>query len=71
VGKIRALNEWIRAYANQNGFGFADYSLPLDNGAGAMKPGLSYDGVHPTHAGYLAMETIATAAISEALVRNG
>jgi lysophospholipase L1-like esterase len=70
VAKIRALNEWIRAYANQNSFGFADYTLLLDDGAGAMKPGLSYDGVHPTRAGYLAMETAATTAINETLARN-
>jgi lysophospholipase L1-like esterase len=71
VGKIRTLNEWIRAYATQNGFGFADYTLPLDDGAGAMKPGLSYDGVHPTRAGYLAMEAVASAAINETLAHNG
>jgi lysophospholipase L1-like esterase len=70
VGKIRALNEWIRAYAGQNGFAFADYVTLLGDETGAMKPGLSYDGVHPTRAGYLAMESIAAAAINEALARN-
>ena len=71
VLKIRSLNEWIRAYAGQNGFGFADYTPLLDDGTGAMKPGLSYDGVHPTRAGYAAMETVTIAAINEALARNG
>src|SRR5689334_11613611 len=59
VSKIRTLNEWIRAYAVQNGFGFADYTALLDTGAGAMKPALTYDGVHPNRAGYLTMEQVA------------
>jgi lysophospholipase L1-like esterase len=71
VLKIRALNEWIRAYAGQNGFIFADYTPLLHDGSGAMKAGFSYDGVHPTRAGYAAMETVAIAAINEALARNG
>ena|ERR1051326_6236017 len=67
AGKIRALNDWIRAYAAQAGFVFADYAATLDDGAGAMKPGLAYDGVHPTKAGYAAMEPIAGRAIAQAL----
>jgi lysophospholipase L1-like esterase len=67
VAKIRALNEWIRAYALQNGFGFADYTPFLDSGAGAMKPALTYDGVHPNRAGYLTMEQVALRAIAAAL----
>jgi lysophospholipase L1-like esterase len=67
AAKIRALNEWIRAYALQNGFGFADYTPFLDSGAGAMKPALTYDGVHPNRAGYLTMEQVALRAIAAAL----
>jgi lysophospholipase L1-like esterase len=65
--KIRALNEWIASYARLNRFGFADYTTVLDDGSGAMKPGLTFDGVHPTRAGYLAMEPVAQAAIAQAL----
>jgi lysophospholipase L1-like esterase len=65
--KIRALNEWIKAFAVANGLVFADYTPVLDDGAGAMKPALSYDGVHPSRDGYLAMESIAAAAITAAL----
>ena len=39
-----------------------DYTAMLDNGAGAMKPGFASDGVHPTLAGYTAMEPVATCA---------
>ena len=65
--KIRALNNWIKAFAAANGLVFADYTPPLDDGAGAIKPGLSTDGVHPSRAGYLTMEPIAAAAITAAL----
>jgi lysophospholipase L1-like esterase len=35
-----------------------DYRRVLDDGTGAMKPGLAVDGVHPTEAGYDAMATV-------------
>ena len=66
VAKIRALNGWIASYARLNGFAFADYTAVLDDGSGSMKPGLALDGVHPTGAGYLAMEPVAQAAIAQA-----
>jgi lysophospholipase L1-like esterase len=67
ISKIRALNDWIRAYAAQAGFVLADYTPALDDGTGAMRQGLAYDGVHPTKAGYLAMDPIASRAIVQAL----
>jgi lysophospholipase L1-like esterase len=67
VAKIRALNEWIRAYATQNGFAFADYTPLLDNGAGSMNPALTYDGVHPNRAGYLTMEQVTLRSVAAAL----
>lgn len=65
--KIHLLNEWLKGYANANGCAFADYAALLDDGTGAMKPGLSYDGVHPTDAGYRVMEAVALPAITAAL----
>jgi len=67
VAKLRMLNGWIRDYATLNNFAFADYAPLLDNGAGAMKPELTYDGVHPNRAGYLVMEQITTLAVAKAL----
>jgi lysophospholipase L1-like esterase len=67
VTKIRALNTWIAAYAKLNGFAFADYTSVLDDGTGAMRPSLSYDGVHPTKAGYQVMEQIGLRAVASAL----
>jgi lysophospholipase L1-like esterase len=67
AAKIRALNAWIAAYAKLNNFAFADYTSVLDDGAGAMRPGLAYDGVHPTRTGYEAMEQITLHAVAAAL----
>jgi hypothetical protein len=47
----------------------ADYTAVLDDGAGGMRPGLAYDGVHPTREGYAIMEPVTLAAIASALAR--
>jgi len=67
--KIRTLNAWIKAYAARVGAIYADYTSVLDDGQGGMKPGLAYDGVHPTAAGYAAMQPVTDAAIAQALAR--
>lgn len=66
AAQIIALNAWLRDLARQRGLVFADYHTALADPAGAMKPGLSNDGVHPNAAGYAVMEPIARAAIAEA-----
>lgn len=55
---ITALNRWLRDYAERSGAVWIDYHPVLDDGRGGMKPGLAYDGVHPTEAGYDAMATV-------------
>ena len=55
---IRALNAWARAYAAQAGATWVDYTPALATPAGAMRPGLADDGVHPTGAGYDAMAAV-------------
>jgi lysophospholipase L1-like esterase len=67
AAKIIALNRWLRAWAGEQGFTYADYSAVLDDGAGAMKPGMAYDGVHPTQAGYQAMAPVTLSAVDRAL----
>jgi lysophospholipase L1-like esterase len=49
---IAETNAWLKAYARQIGAIYVDYHSALADPAGAMKPGLAYDGVHPTEAGY-------------------
>ena len=70
ASEIIALNGWLRALAEQRGLAFADYHTALATADGAMKPGLSSDGVHPNAAGYALMEPIARAAIAQAESRS-
>lgn len=55
---IAELNRRLKLLARETGAIWVDYHPVLDDGTGAMKPGLAVDGVHPTEAGYDAMATI-------------
>lgn len=55
---IVELNGWLKSYAAATGATLVDYWPVLDDGTGAMKSGMAYDGVHPTEAGYDAMATV-------------
>jgi lysophospholipase L1-like esterase len=65
--EIPKLNAWLAAFAREQGQGFADYTAVLDDGRGGMKPGLAYDGVHPTLDGYALMEPVALKALDAIL----
>lgn len=67
IAKIAALNVWLKDFAQRSGAIFADYTSVLDDGKGGMRPGLAYDGVHPTGEGYAQMEPVALAAVATAL----
>ena len=67
IAKVAALNAWLRAFAAERGAVLADYTRVLDDGAGGMRPGLAYDGVHPTGEGYVVMEPVTLAAVARAL----
>jgi lysophospholipase L1-like esterase len=56
--RIAELNHWLETFARETGATWVDYRAVLDDGTGAMKPGLAYDGVHPSEAGYDAMATV-------------
>jgi lysophospholipase L1-like esterase len=58
VKPIRTINGWAKGYAAHAGATWVDYTPVLADAAGGMKPGLAYDGVHPTEAGYDMMETV-------------
>lgn len=58
VGPIREINAWLQGYAKAERLTWVDYTPVLGDAKGAMKPGLAYDGVHPTEAGYDAMATV-------------
>ena len=65
--KIQALNAWIAAYCAEKHVTFVNYYPVMATSEGGMKDGLSYDGVHPTPAGYAVMAPMAQAGIDEAL----
>ncbi|MEH3038079.1 MAG: GDSL-type esterase/lipase family protein [Sphingomonas adhaesiva] len=64
---IRTINAWLRRSAPAMGATFVDYTPALADAAGAMKPGLASDGVHPTAEGYDAMARV----LSPVLARLG
>lgn len=55
---IARLNRRLERVARETGATWVDYHPVLDDGTGAMKPGLAVDGVHPTAAGYDAMAKV-------------
>jgi lysophospholipase L1-like esterase len=58
VKPIREMNAWAKRYAKANGITYVDYTAALADEAGAMKPGMAYDGVHPSEQGYATMESV-------------
>ncbi|HEY1725560.1 MAG TPA: GDSL-type esterase/lipase family protein [Steroidobacteraceae bacterium] len=65
VAAIAALNVWLKSQARRLHAGYADYYTAMSDGAGAMRPGLSYDRVHPTAEGYAVMRPVAEAALAQ------
>lgn len=66
---VAQLNAWIRAYAAEHSLILADYHPAMAMPDGAMKPELTFDGVHPNKAGYAVLKPITQAAIAKALKR--
>ena len=58
VKPIRELNAWLKDYAKSIGATYVDYHPVLADANGGMLTGLANDGVHPTVAGYEAMERV-------------
>lgn len=68
--KIRKLNAWMKKFAKEHGHIYLDYYSAVVDDKGGMQKKYADDGVHPTLAGYKAMEPLAEAAIKEALSKN-
>ncbi|GGA02560.1 lipase [Dyella caseinilytica] len=66
IESIKALNDWIEAYADKEGLVYVNYFTPLDDGHRGFKAKLAIDGVHPNPAGYAVMSELAKTAISQA-----
>jgi lysophospholipase L1-like esterase len=64
---ILKLNAWLKDYAQKAGAVYADYFSVLADDKGALKPGISRDGLHPNADGYKLIVPVAEAAIASAL----
>ncbi len=67
---ITALNAMIKDYCAKNNLVYLDYFTAMADERRGLPKSLSYDGVHPTLAGYKIMEPLAEKAIEEALKRK-
>jgi lysophospholipase L1-like esterase len=67
--KIRALNAWIKRYAQGHGAVYLDYHSKMSNRQGGLDKALANDGVHPTAAGYALMAPLAQQAVERALAQ--
>jgi lysophospholipase L1-like esterase len=67
AAKIKALNDWLKGYCINHSVTYLDYYSAMVGPDGGMKPGISFDGVHPNAAGYAIMGPLAQAAIDNAL----
>lgn len=64
---VAAYAAWVKTYAAEQDLIVADYFTPLVTPDLALKPELTFDGVHPNKKGFDVMEPITKAAIAKAL----
>ena len=67
VGKISALNEIIRDYAQNNGIMYLDYYSSMVDDRKGLTEDYTYDGVHPNKFGYTIMGSLLETAIDATL----
>ena len=67
MDRIRAINDWMKKYAADNGHVYLDYFSAMVDQSGVMKTELTADDLHPNAAGYAIMAPLAEAAIQRAL----
>ena len=60
IAPIAEINRWIARYARETRAIHVDYGPALGDGRGGIPAALADDGVHPTDAGYAAMEKVLT-----------
>jgi lysophospholipase L1-like esterase len=67
MDRIKAINAWMKRYAETNGHVYLDYFSPMLDATGVMKTELTGDDLHPNAAGYAIMGPLVEAAIQRAL----
>lgn len=70
AGKVVTLNSMLKAYAVKNNLVYVDYFAAMVDDKNGLKADLTYDGVHPTLAGYKVMEPLVEKGIAAALKRK-
>lgn len=65
--KIKALNQWMKAYAARNNLTYLDYYSAVVDANGYLQDELSDDGLHANAKGYAIMTPFAERAIATAL----
>lgn len=69
--QVIRLNEMIRAYARKAKIPYVDYHTPMAEADGGLIAAYTYDGVHPTEAGYDVMEKTVQPVLEKALRKRG
>jgi len=69
--RIITLNAWMKRYAESVGETYLDYHSAMVDARGGLPASLSYDGVHPSEAGYRVMAPLAEEAIARAMRGGG
>lgn len=69
--KIREMNYWIRDYCLRNSIVYLDYWSAMLDPSGMLRKDLTWDGLHPSDAGYDVMGPLAEKAIAAALEAPG
>ncbi|MCU1327048.1 MAG: lipolytic enzyme family [Bryobacterales bacterium] len=64
---ILRLNTWLKDYAVKSGATYADFFSAVVDDKGALKEGISRDGLHPNDKGYELMAPVIAGAIDKAL----
>ena len=67
MDRIKAINAWMKGYADKNGYVYLDYFSAMVDSTGVMKAELTADDLHPNADGYKIMTPLAEAAIQKAL----
>lgn len=67
AAKIRSINLWLSAYAEQHGYVYVNFHTSMKDERDGLPTTLSGDGVHPKPAGYAVMAPLAEAGIEKAV----
>ncbi|HKY21437.1 MAG TPA: SGNH/GDSL hydrolase family protein [Vicinamibacterales bacterium] len=67
LARIRAINDWMKAYATANNHVYLDYYSAMVDASGMLNTEFSTDDFHPNAAGYAVMAPLAEAAIARVL----